>query len=220
MWTQLAIILLVVSAAVSPGDTGTHRHAGAFDCMGVAQGSISCVFCHPFCVLTLIHRYFPIYVIQARSCGSNPVDVTSIKEGFCIFEFAGALIRCVCIFLDCPVSNPIDPAVLSSTEIASARGIDLMPNGDMLVLSRSNPAQIVALYEDSQGSSTTVVLASLAGLTHAVKYKDGYVYASSDTAVYRYAVQHIPALSPVQSPSVIPRTLSCPHFWHRKSFFI
>ena len=70
--------------------------------------------------------------------------------------------------------------------IAGARGIDVAPNGDLLVLSRSGTPRVLAVYEDSNGDAQTTTLATLSGLNHAVKYRDGYVYASSDTTVYRY----------------------------------
>jgi hypothetical protein len=80
------------------------------------------------------------------------------------------------------------------------RGIDLAPNNDLLVLVRgtaSTPAAIKAIYETPGASDpSSVTLATLSGLNHAVKFKDGFVYASTDSTVYRYA------LGPLNRPDI------------------
>jgi glucose/arabinose dehydrogenase len=96
---------------------------------------------------------------SARDCLSHPISGATVKPGYCVYTYAS---------------------------IAGARGIDVAPNGDLLVLSRSGTPRVLAVYEDSNGDAQTTTLATLSGLNHAVKYRDGYVYASSDTTVYRW----------------------------------
>ena len=69
--------------------------------------------------------------------------------------------------------------------IDNPRGIDVAPNGDLLVLSR-NQRKIYVLYEDASGDSVQVEIGTAANLNHALRYRDGYLYFSSDTTVYRY----------------------------------
>lgn len=68
------------------------------------------------------------------------------------------------------------------------------------MLSRSGTPKIIAVYENAVGDAQTTTLVSLSGLNHAIKYKDGYVYASSDTTVYRYVLRSI--LPPHHFPAV------------------
>lgn len=85
-------------------------------------------------------------------------------------------------------THPTDPILLGIDNhivVPQARGIDVAPNGDLLVLN-SETSRIVAVFEDDNGDTHTVTLTTLAGLNHAVKYRDGYVYASTHTNVYRY----------------------------------
>jgi hypothetical protein len=70
--------------------------------------------------------------------------------------------------------------------MSGARGIDIAPNGDLLVISKGGTPQIKVVFEDASGTAQTVSLVSQAGLSHAIRYKDGYVYASTDTTIYRY----------------------------------
>ncbi len=68
--------------------------------------------------------------------------------------------------------------------MANARGMDLVPNGDLLVLAR-NSASIMVLWENDTNLVESVTLFSGLGLNHALRYHDGYIYASSDQNVYR-----------------------------------
>lgn len=71
-------------------------------------------------------------------------------------------------------------------EVDGARGMDLAPNGDLLVLARNNAA-ILALWENDANETQRATLFTGLALNHALRYHDGYIYASSDQNVYRWA---------------------------------
>ena len=75
-------------------------------------------------------------------------------------------------------------AYLLELDVPDARGMDLAPNGDLLVLSR-NSASIVALWENDTNKVESATLFSGLGLNHALRYHNGFIYASSDQNVYR-----------------------------------
>lgn len=68
--------------------------------------------------------------------------------------------------------------------LGSARGMDLAPNGDLLVLDRDS-SSIFALWENDTNLVETATLYTGLALNHALRYHDGYIYASSDQNVYR-----------------------------------
>jgi len=68
------------------------------------------------------------------------------------------------------------------------RGILLDEAGDILVISRKPLSQITAVYETSPNvvETTVIVNDQILGLNHGIAYNGGYLYASSDTTVYRW----------------------------------
>lgn len=53
------------------------------------------------------------------------------------------------------------------------------------MLSRSQN-KIYVIYENDSGDAVQVEIGTASGINHAIRYKDGYLYFSSDTTVYRY----------------------------------
>jgi len=84
-----------------------------------------------------------------------------VPDGFCAFAFAKGL------------STP--------------RGITVADNGDVLVLERGL-AQVTVIWnvDSVTGKFSSAKLASAPGLNHAVIVHKGYLYASSDRAVFRW----------------------------------
>ncbi|CAG8486391.1 11111_t:CDS:2 [Paraglomus brasilianum] len=77
---------------------------------------------------------------------------------------------------------------LYANGLAGARTLLVDPAGDILVLARDNKAgQIMALWEDASGvvQQSVIVQANL-DLSHGMAFYQGYLYASSDTTVYRW----------------------------------
>lgn len=62
--------------------------------------------------------------------------------------------------------------------------MDLAPNGDLLVLGR-DISTILALWENDANETERTTLYTGLSLNHALRYHDGYIYASSDQNVYR-----------------------------------
>ncbi len=80
-------------------------------------------------------------------------------------------------------------AWLWATDVGSPRGIIIDDNGDVLVLSRADESVVLLHDDDGDGVSTNgerVTMASESGLNHGLAIDGGYLYASSDTTVYRW----------------------------------
>lgn len=79
-----------------------------------------------------------------------------------------------------------------ASALGQARGITVDDNGDVLVLTRES-ASIELLWDDDEDGvsdeSERVTLVSEAGLNHGIALNEGYLYASSGTAVYRWAYE-------------------------------
>lgn len=74
-------------------------------------------------------------------------------------------------------------------ELGNPRGITVDDAGDVLVLTRDDNSVQLLWDEDGDGvsdSSERVQLASESGINHGVAVAGGYLYASSDTTVYRW----------------------------------
>jgi len=93
-----------------------------------------------------------------------------------------------------PKSDVIDANLCPfvwSTGLNAPRGVALAANNDLLVV-ESGYSQVTALWDangDGQSSSTErAVLAKQSGLNHgiAISVRQGFLYASSDTDVYRW----------------------------------
>ena len=73
--------------------------------------------------------------------------------------------------------------------LAAPRGIMRNPNGDLLVVEQS-AGRIMLLYDDDgngvSDSSERVAMTTTAGLNHGIAMQGGYLYASSDSTVYRW----------------------------------
>lgn len=73
------------------------------------------------------------------------------------------------------------------TALPTPRGITVDPVDDVLVVSRSL-AEIFAVFPDAGGNPVVVQITNdtSLGLTHALTYAAGYLYASSRSSVYRW----------------------------------
>ncbi len=73
--------------------------------------------------------------------------------------------------------------------LSSPRGLAVSGNGDLLVVEKGQ-SRVTALFDDDHdgvsGPGERVVLASAPGLNHGVAIDGGFLYASSDTTVYRW----------------------------------
>ncbi len=73
--------------------------------------------------------------------------------------------------------------------LSAPRGMVVAANGDLLVVERSG-SRVTALFDDDRDGVSApgerVVLATAQGLNHGVAIRDGFLYASSDTTVYRW----------------------------------
>ncbi|KAI8812987.1 hypothetical protein BJ742DRAFT_790699 [Cladochytrium replicatum] len=87
----------------------------------------------------------------------------------------------------------LDPKIVPTIVFNGAKGVRTIlfddASGDLLALTRGLDS-ISAIYEDPVGSntykSTTIVSAPGLGLNHGLALKDGYIYASTPTQVYRW----------------------------------
>lgn len=76
--------------------------------------------------------------------------------------------------------------------LAAPRGLLVSASGDLLVVERGGVSRIRALWDTdgdgiSSDSETAVLADSASELNHGIAYSAGYLYASSDTTVYRWA---------------------------------
>eukprot|EP00029_Vermamoeba_vermiformis_P000663 TRINITY_DN1085_c0_g1_i1.p1 TRINITY_DN1085_c0_g1~~TRINITY_DN1085_c0_g1_i1.p1 ORF type:complete len:659 (+),score=143.60 TRINITY_DN1085_c0_g1_i1:28-1977(+) len=112
-----------------------------------------------FLVLSIFFAAF--HAVSAVSCSDAMIDMSAanINPNYCVFTY--------------------------KSDLGSARGMDLAPNGDLLVLDRNSPS-IFALWEDDAGVVQSATLYTGLALNHALRYHDGYIYASSDQNVYRW----------------------------------
>ncbi|CAL8072890.1 unnamed protein product [Orchesella dallaii] len=77
---------------------------------------------------------------------------------------------------------------INTNEVKRPRGILLDPVGDILIVSGKPYSEITTVYKDHENKTVKTVLVNgeRLGLTHGIAYNAGYLYASSDTTVYRW----------------------------------
>ena len=78
-----------------------------------------------------------------------------------------------------------------ATGLREPRGLALGPTGDVLVVERGGVSRVTALWDaDGDGvsgpSERAVIASSASGLNHGVAVHGGFLFASSDTTVYRW----------------------------------
>jgi len=89
---------------------------------------------------------------------ATPLPYAKVADGFCAFVWASGL--------------------------SAPRGVLVAPNNDVLVVEQSQN-RITVLFEQN-GVISRAILAQGGGLNHAIKIHQGYLYASSASAVYRW----------------------------------
>jgi glucose/arabinose dehydrogenase len=138
---------------------------------------------------------------------------------FVLLEVGGLLT------LAAPCPSPIGEAGLfpgfCASEWASGlnapRGLIVSPvNGDILVI-ESGSSVITALFDvNGDGRSTTqerTTLGGATGLNHGITYRNGFLYASSATTLYRwkYPASANPR-APLGTPDIVVKNMPC--CWH------
>ena len=78
-----------------------------------------------------------------------------------------------------------------ATGLREPRGLALGPTGDVLVVERGGVSRVTALWDaDGDGvsgpSERAIIASSASGLNHGVAVHGGFLFASSDTTVYRW----------------------------------
>ncbi|CAG8581240.1 427_t:CDS:1 [Paraglomus occultum] len=101
---------------------------------------------------------------------------------------------------------------LYANGLPGARTLVVDPAGDILVLARDNAiGQIMSLWEDTLGTvQKSVIVQANLGLNHGLALYQGYLYASSDTTVYRWkynAAQRQPVAN-MTSPEIVVRGMN------------
>jgi len=94
-----------------------------------------------------------------------------------------------CVFVDGAALPPGFCARWYSTSVRGARGLAISPDGEVLAVARSaSPPAVLSLRDDDGDGSAEVhtLIASASGLNHGLAVRDGFLYASSDTTVYRW----------------------------------
>lgn len=99
--------------------------------------------------------------------------------------------KCSDTILDAAIA-PGFCAVQFRDNIMMPRGLEVTPEGDVLVLERVSKdlssAKIVKLY-DTDGDNVAeskIDLVSMQGLNHGLAYRNGHIYASSSATVFRW----------------------------------
>ena len=101
----------------------------------------------------------------ASTCRRGPPGIT-LPLGFCSQYFA------------------------TTTQSVEPRGIVKTGGGDILALDRGrSPAAVISLHDDDNNgvAESVTIVAEMNGLNHGVAVHNAYVYASSDTTVWRWA---------------------------------
>ncbi|MCB9737261.1 MAG: PQQ-dependent sugar dehydrogenase [Deltaproteobacteria bacterium] len=103
-------------------------------------------------------------------------------EGTCDFPAAAALAHA-----DVPAGYC---AATWASGLDDPRGMIVAPSGEVLVVERGK-AQVTALWDDDgdgvSGATERAKLAGASGLNHGIALRDGFLYASSATTVFRWA---------------------------------
>lgn len=96
--------------------------------------------------------------------GFDPLPLARVPEGFCVSEYATGFLK--------------------------PRGVDVLSNGDLLVIDMSGSKLWLLWDGDGNGVSDNNERALLVdgdeGINHAVLYHQGYIYASTPVQVYRW----------------------------------
>jgi glucose/arabinose dehydrogenase len=74
-------------------------------------------------------------------------------------------------------------------DLKKPRGLEVTPQGDILVVERGTSTANILLLHDDDGDQVAegkTVLVEQAGLNHGLAYRDGFIYASSSTTVFRW----------------------------------
>eukprot|EP00005_Dracoamoeba_jomungandri_P002287 CAMPEP_0174260988 /NCGR_PEP_ID=MMETSP0439-20130205/11165_1 /TAXON_ID=0 /ORGANISM="Stereomyxa ramosa, Strain Chinc5" /LENGTH=468 /DNA_ID=CAMNT_0015345385 /DNA_START=1 /DNA_END=1407 /DNA_ORIENTATION=- len=102
-----------------------------------------------------------------------------------------------------------------ATSVYSPRGLRVLSNGDVVVLSKRS-AEIILMWDDQHtgqsGSNERVVLASVHGLNHAVVVDEvhNFLYASTSTSVYRWHFT-VGERTRLSSPIEVVKNIPCCH---------
>ncbi|MFO0627646.1 MAG: PQQ-dependent sugar dehydrogenase [Polyangiales bacterium] len=121
---------------------------------------------------------------------AGPVDVSPATDVVARPDAATAVDTCRGTAETAWTADPNLCLVRYATGVSRARGLAIAPNGDVFV--NAAGAVTVLFDEDGDGMSGTnerATFATAAGLNHGIAFSpDGrYLYASSDTTVYRWA---------------------------------
>jgi len=137
-------------------------------------------FLYPiFLALAIFSAAF--HTVSAVSCSDSMIDMSNagINPNYCVFTYA------------------------KSKQLEGARGMDLAPNGDLLVLARNTPSIIVFWENDTNVVQSVVLFSGSLGLNHALRYHDGYIYASSDQNIFRWEYAEANYRKPLGASQVI-----------------
>ncbi|PRP86130.1 hypothetical protein PROFUN_03117 [Planoprotostelium fungivorum] len=125
------------------------------------------------------------------NCTSNPLPSASYLDGYCGFYYFANFGK------SAPNSAGQIVATPSSHLLAGLirpRGIDVTPNGDLLVVD-TDGGNIWVVWEEADGTVNSSVIATESTLNHACRYHKGYVFASSSTTVFRWNYNNRSALT-------------------------
>jgi len=144
--------------------------------------------------------FFPfLFFSFARQNGCGPnfdksliLPYAEVPEGFCPFIF--------------------------STGFSAPRSIQVMENGDVLVL-ESGKGIVTVLYNYNENGipQNRSILVEQDGLNHAVIVHDNYLYASSKTTVFRW--KYSGERSNLGNPQIVIKNIACCHHTSRSLIF-
>eukprot|EP01050_Picozoa_sp_SAG11_P030271 SAG11_NODE_8880_length_967_cov_1.148618_1_plen_254_part_01 len=110
--------------------------------------------------------------------------------------------------------NPFYCSTVWAKRLAGPRAILVTPHGEVLLLDcdSSGPSSmgaVLALWDADgdglSGGDERAKLVELPGLIHGLGYSDGYLYASSDTTVFRWPYHEMNRFAIHHSPQVVVR---------------
>jgi glucose/arabinose dehydrogenase len=99
-----------------------------------------------------------------------------------------------------------------ASDLNEPRGMVVASNGDVLVVERgfSNPRVSVLWDDDGDGMSSVserAILAEAEGLNHGIALCNGFLFASSDTQVYRWLYTE-GARVPLSAPTIVVHNIN------------